>query len=352
MEAIIKDQLMSYLRSKGLISKQQHAFVVKHSTVTNLLECTHDWAVAIHGRQPVDAIYIDFSRAFDSVVHSKLIFKLTSYGISGKLLCWIDAFLSCRTQCVVTEHCYSRWLPVVSGVPQGSVLGPILFILFIDDISNICIGRPSVSHKLFADDLKLYSTIQSDYDRAAIQGALDRLQHWCFDWQLNINIDKCHVLHIGRKPTNCTYFINGRQVGATDVVPDLGVYIDPLLKFDEHINKIIGKAYSRVGVLFKGFASRNIAVLKLAYVTYIRPLLEYASNVWSPHLIKHINAIERVQKRFTKRIPLLSRLSYPERLALIDLEPLELRRLKADLVLYYKCLHNLSALSSDESSEL
>jgi hypothetical protein len=193
----------------------------------------------------------------------------------------------------------------------------------------------------------LYSTIQSDYDRAAIQGALDRLQQWCFDWQLNINIDKCHVLHIGRKPTNCTYFINGCQVGATDVVPDLGVSIDPLLKFDEHINKIIGKAYSRVGVLFKGFASRNIAVLKLAYVTYIRPLLEYASNVWSPHLIKHINAIERVQKRFTKRIPLLSRLSYPERLALIDLEPLELRRLKADLVLYYKCLHNLSALSSD-----
>jgi hypothetical protein len=129
-------------------------------------------------------------------------------------------------------------------------------------------------------------------------------------------------------------------------VSDLGVDTDPLLKFDDQINKIVGKAYSRTGVLFKGFASRNIAVLKQTYLTYIRPVLEYASNVWSPHLIKHINPIKFVQKHFTKRIPLLSRLSYPERLALIDLEPPELRRLKSDLVLYYKCLHNLSALFS------
>ena len=194
----------------------------------------------------------------------------------------------------------------------------------------------------------MYSTIRSDSDRADIQGALDRLQQWCSDWQLNINIDKCYVVHFGSKSPNYTYFINGSQIKATDFVPDLGVYVDSQLKFGDHINKIIGKAYSRIGVLFKGFVSRNIAVLKQAYLTYIRPLLEYASNVWSPHLIKHINAIELVQKHFTKRIPLLSRLSYPERLALINLEPLELRRLKSDLVLYYKCLHNLSALSSHD----
>lgn len=144
------------------------------------------------------------------------------------------------------------------------------------------------------------------------------------------------------------YFLNGCQVDDQQAVTDLGVEIDSTLNYDLHINKIIGKAYSRVGILFKGFASRDVRVLKQAYLTYVRPVLEYASSVWSPYLLKHVNSIERVQKYFTKRIPSLSHLSYPERLAAIDLEPLELRRLKADLVLYFKCFNNLIALPYDE----
>ena len=127
-----------------------------------------------------------------------------------------------------------------------------------------------------------------------------------------------------------------------------GIDVDSALNFDAHINSIIGKAYCRIGVLYKGFTSRNIVVLKRAYIAYVRPILEYASSVWSPHLLKHIDAIERVQKHFTKRIPSLAHLSYSERLAIIDLEPLELRRLKADLILYFKCFHNLVALSHEE----
>ena len=144
------------------------------------------------------------------------------------------------------------------------------------------------------------------------------------------------------------YFINGSQIASSQVVADLGVHIDADLKYDAHINKIVGKAYSRLGVLFKGFASRDVQVLKTAYVSYVRPLLEYASSVWSPHLLKHINAIEKVQKHFTKRIKSLSDLSYPERLASINLEPLELRRLRADLILYYKCFNNLVSIPHTE----
>lgn len=347
MEAIIKHQLVSFLLSKGLISKQQHAFITRHSTVTNLLECTHDWAVAVHGGHAVDAIYIDFSRAFDSVVHSKLILKLNNLGIRGILLQWLIAFLSNRFQCVVTEHCSSFWLPVISGIPQGSVLGPVLFILFVDDIGLICEGS-SVTHKLFADDLKLYTTLKSDCDAAELQCSLDRLRHWCDDWQLSINTSKCHTLHIGSNNNSAPYFLNGCQVSAADVVADLGVNMDHFLNYDKHINNVIGKAYSRVGVLYRGFASRNVRVLRQAYVTYVRPVLEYASSVWSPHLLKHINAIERVQKLFTRRIPSLSSLSYPERLAAMSLEPLELRRLKADLILYKKCFLNTVALSSND----
>jgi ribonucleases P/MRP protein subunit RPP40 len=299
MEAIIKDQLIFYLISKGLISKQQHAFIKRHSTVTNLLQCTHDWGVALHSGQSVDVIYIDFSRAFDSVVHSKLLCKLRNFGISGKLLVWISAFLTYRSQCVVVEHCYSVWEPVISGIPQGSVLGPVLFILFIDDIGIVCQGI--ITHKLFADDLKLYSTINTEHDVRSLQSALVRLQQWCCDWQLTINVTKCHILHIGNKNINKDYVLNGCKINVARVVTDLGVDIDVGLTYAAHINRIVGKAYSRVGVLFKGFASRGVPILKRAYTVYIRPILEYASSVWSPHLLvlKHINAIERVQKRIS-----------------------------------------------------
>jgi len=113
MEAIIKDQLVSYLLFKGRISRQQlHAFIKKHSIVTNSLQWTHDWALAVHGGHSVDTVYIDFERAFDSVVHSKLVFKLSTFGISGNMLNWIAAFLNERFQCVVVEHCNCEWLPV------------------------------------------------------------------------------------------------------------------------------------------------------------------------------------------------------------------------------------------------
>ena len=295
----------------------------------------------------MDAVYIDFSRAFDSVVHNKLLFKLNNLGITGNLLIFISSFLSNRLQCVVTEHCFSEWVPVLSGVPQGSVLGPILFILYIDDISTICFNS-TVSYKLFADDFKLYSKLTTDLDQASLQAALGRLQEWCTDWQMSINISKCHVLHLGKNNKHFHYYLYGNLIDARQSVADLGVEIDSNLTFDAHINRIIGKAYSRVGVIYKGFASRDVRILKQAYITYVRPVLEYASSVWSPYLLKHINSIERVQKQFTKRIPSLSHLNYPERLAAINLEPLELRRLKADLVLYYKCFNNLIALPSEE----
>lgn len=154
-------------------------------------------------------------------------------------------------------------------------------------------------------------------------------------------------MHLGKNNSHSQYFLYDCPISATQHITDLGVDIDCNLNFDFHINKIIGKAYTRLGVLFRGFATRSAHILRLAFITFVRPLLEYASNVWSPHLLKHINAIEKIQKRFTKGIPSLSHLTYPERLAAINLEPLELRRLKMDLVLYYKCLNNLVALPPD-----
>ena len=296
--------------------------------------------MSLQHKSSVDVIYIDFSHAFDSVVHSKLIYKLIALGINGLLLEWINSFLSNRVQCVVLEHCFSGWCPVISGVPQGSVLGPILFILFINDISSICPG--DVNHQLFADDLKLYTTVSSNLDIISLQTSLDNLQHWCSIWQLEVNISKCYVLHLGNNNFRYSYTFFGSIIPTSDVVIDLGVTIQNTFKYDLHINSTISKAYSRVGALFRGFCVRSPSFLKQAFITYVRPILEYASNIWNPYTFKHINGIENVQRKFTKRIPSLRHLSYPERLAALDLETLELRRLRADLVLYYKIFNNLT----------
>ena len=157
MESIISDQLSDYLSLNGLISKEQHGFLVKRSTGTQLLECFQDWFLEIHNKKAIDIVYIDYSRAFDSLVHSKLLIKLSSYGISHELFGWIKCFLEGRTQSVSIDGHVSTPLDVVSGVVQGSNLGPLLFILFINDIVDIISG-PSKC-KLFADDLKLYSSV-------------------------------------------------------------------------------------------------------------------------------------------------------------------------------------------------
>jgi len=345
MESVIKEQLLNFLLCKQLISKKQHAFISRHSTATNLLECTHDWLISLSKHACVDVIYIDFSRAFDSIVYSKLLAKLTVYGIDGKLLDWFGAFLHGRVQSVVIDNCFSCIAPVISGVPQGSVLGAVLFLIFINDIESICCTDTSL--QLFADDLKLYSTVTVSNCSQSLQQSLINLEAWSADWQLSINIAKCAVLRIGSKCSqNSSYVINTTPLACTESISDLGVEVDGSLSYSTHIAKVVAKATQRVGILFRGFVSRDLGMMRMAYISYIRPLLEYNSVVWNPYQVNLISRIEKVQRRFTKFIPVLHNLSYSERLATINLEPLELRRLRSDLIMYYKILHGISAIDS------
>jgi hypothetical protein len=239
---------------------------------------------------------------------------------------------------------------VISGVPQGSVLGPILFLLYINDIDTICCGATKFT--LFADDLKLYSdidissTANSNLD---LQSSLDKLVVWSSDWQLCINIDKCSVLglHGRTKQSSRVYLIRNIILQGSNPVRDLGVLIDETLSYKEHIMSIVNKAMQRVGVLFRGFVCRDLEFMRRAFVTYIRPLLEFNSIVWSPTKKKYIDLIERVQRKFTKRIPCLQSMCYLERLSCINLQSLELRRLHFDLFYYYKIMKRLTPTDPD-----
>ena len=317
MESIIKDELLTYLLSKHLISRHQHGFLSRRSTGTQLIDCLNDWTLNIENKQSLDIIYIDFAKAFDSVVHTKLICKLMSYGISGHLLHWIEHFLTDRYQYVSVNGTKSYSIRVISGVPQGSVLGPILFCIYVNDVCDIIVGNTAC--KLFADDIKLYSCVETNGTSGDLDTSLNNLILWANRWQLKVNLSKCNVMRIGRNSSLSVYDYNSDVIPRVNSVTDLGIVFSTNLDFTEYINSCISKAFSRSCLIFKGFSCRNSVVLSKAFVTYVRPLLEYNTYIWSPTDVGSITKLERVQRRFTKRIPAVAHLSYRDRLEMLGL---------------------------------
>jgi ribonuclease P/MRP protein subunit RPP40 len=285
------------------------------------------------------------SNTFDSVVRTKLLVKLKYVGIGGKLLSWISEFLFNRSQVVKVGSQVSTVATVISGVPQGSVLGPLLFIIFINDIVDIF--GDGLTVKLFADDVKIYLVLDEICNHGKLQRGLENLRVWADIWQQKISVPKCSVLHLGSTNPGHSYLLNGQQLPDVNSARDLGVVIDQHLRFSVHINEIVIRAQQRSALVLRCFRSRDPVLLFRAFSAYIRPILEYCSPVWSTCYITDIIKIESVQRRFTKRLAGLSALSYADRLTKLNVESLELRRLKADLLLHYKLTHCLMNLAGD-----
>lgn len=340
---MINNKLLDFLLHNKLITKHQHGFIRHRSTATNLLESLHDWTINLQARKATDVIYFDFKKAFDSVSHHKLLIKLQAYGISDNLLAWIADFLNNRIQMVKINNSYSCPIFVTSGVPQGSVLGPTLFLIYINDVCDI-FKDLTVSYKIYADDIKLYYCYKTGISPTELHDAIDRLYQWSVTWQLPIATDKCFLcrisnLHKTNMPAH-TYSVNGCELPSVDSIRDLGITVDNRLKFDKHISLIVHKAMVRCRLILKCFHSRNVSVMLKAYATYVRPILDYCSYVWSPHCKYLIEKVEKVQRFFTKRLTGLQNKSYCDRLKLLNLQSLECRRLFNDLVLCYKLLHD------------
>lgn len=341
MESIISDAMSGFLLNRGLLSNDQHGFLKKRSTCTQLLGCLNDWCKIIDDGGVVETVYIDFAKAFDTVCHNKLIHKMKGYGITGNLLSWHNAFLDCRTQRVKINKSFSKPFPVLSGVPQGSVLGPLYFLIYINDILEV-VPR-GVSCKLFADDVKLYSFLPKpdDDNSAFLQEGIGTVALWAEKWQLILSQPKCFCVRFGRGNCNI-YHLGQNLLPVVKSCNDLGVTLASGLKVKTHCLLTAQKAYKVVNVIFRCFLTSRMDTLLQAFCTYVRPILEYCSPVWSPCYVSDIDIIESVQRYFTRR--LFSRLqlpprSYPERLLYLKLEPLELRRSRADLHMCYSIVH-------------
>jgi len=302
MERILNNAIL--LLENQLITKHQHGFLRKRSTFTNLLECLQDWTVNLQLRKCTDVVYFDFKKAFDSVSHPKLLIKLKAYGLTGNLLRWITNFLLDRRQCVKLGDKVSEPVPVLSGVPQGSVLGPSLFLLFINDVSNI-FDDLAVSFTLYADDIKLCSCYNVTSSGDTLSVAITRLCEWSDIWQLSIAVQKCFTCSICSYKSNAhsarrSYMINNTVLPSVNCIRDLGVIVDCHLKFDAHISLIVRKAMLRSRLILQCFSSRNKDLMMKAFFTYVRPILEYCSPVWSPHLKYLIDRIQSVQNFLPK----------------------------------------------------
>ena len=343
MESVLRDQIVGYFEGNGFLSEFQHGFVSQRSCSTNLLATLDAWSDILDNGSPVDAIYLDFSKVFDSVPHHRLLEKLSSYGIKDNLLDWISDFLIGRRQRVKVNNSYSEWSSVTSGVPQGSCLGPVLFVIYINDL-------PEVIHslcQLYADDTKVYSKVDNEEMKEKLQRDLDNLVMWANKWQLRFNEDKCHILHMGHSNHNYSYYMNKSdssekvELADSEYEKDLGVLVDCELSFSKHIQTQVNKANRLVGLIRRSFTHLDKECMKLLFTSIVRPHLEFTNFAWSPVYQKHIDLIEQVQRRATKVIPGLKNLSYEQRLSAMDLPSLRHRRKRGDLIEAYKYTHEL-----------
>jgi ribonucleases P/MRP protein subunit RPP40 len=335
---------MIFLSTNQVIAKAQHGFQKAHSTLSNLLESLNDWTKNLDAGKDTDIAYIDFAKAFDSVSVPKLIHKLSHIGICNPLLSCIKSFLTDRSQRVLVGRSVSNYTPVISGVPQGSVLGPILFILYVNDIPNASANTDT--SKLYADDVKRYA-LSCNFNQFQI--GLTKLDAWCLNWQLSVAPAKCSVFKLNRyssrQENNAVYHIGNQILSNITEIDDLGITIDKQLSFSNHIHGVVGKAKQRIYLLFKCFTSRNVSLLLKAYVSYVLPLFDYCSPVWSPTKLTDIDLIEDVQRGFTKRLKDMHDLPYEDRLLKCGLISLELRRLRKDLCLCYQIVNGQIALN-------
>ena len=251
METIIIWDVLDYLLMGNLISKQQHGFVSRRSTCTQLLETLNDWTAAVNNKKCIDVCYVEFKSAFDTISHEKLLYKLLSYGIAGHLLSWLTAFLTNRKQAVVIYNATSELVSVRRGVPEGSVIGPLLFLIYINDIGD---GLKCCFYKLFADDLKIYymfNYVDGNIVIDGLQKDLILIEKFAPDWQLIISIVKTYIMHIEFKNPNFKYFLNGVEIQCKENANNLGVLIRNDLSFDDHINKMCTKAYKVINRIFR-----------------------------------------------------------------------------------------------------
>ena len=340
MERIVVSSITTYLDDAGLLAQNQHGFRKRLSCESQLIMLCHDVMSSIDKKTSVDLAFIDFSKAFDKVPHNLLINKLQYYNFDQKVLGWIEAFLKNRTQRVIIENSYSNSIPVTSGVPQGSVLGPILFLLYINDLPD----RIGCKVRLYANDVVLYTDVLGiEESNDVLQVSLNELSEWCHEWKMCINVDKSAVMRVSRLKSIITpvYRLNDIKIKVVQDFKYLGVHISNQCSWQKHIQYVASKSSRMLRFIKRNFRDCPQAVKEVVYTSLVRPLLEYASCVWDPCGEGMKRELEMVQRRAARFVlnDYDRTSSVSDMLLKIGWQSLDTRRKQARLCHMFKFYH-------------
>ena len=347
-EHVIRKRWIKFLEDNKMISGSQFGFQQGKSCVTNLLSFYSRVTDIIQEREGwVDCIYLDLKKAFDRVPHKRLLYKLEHCGgVRGSLLEWMKNYLEGRQMRTVIRDRVSSWRGVTSGVPQGSVLAPIMFLIYVNDMPD---GMNSYM-SMFADDAKLMKRIKNEDCCRELQYDLDKLYEWSQTWKMDFNANKCHVLEMGKseKRPRGEYYMGNEVIEKAEEEKDLGVTVQNDLSPEKHINKIVGATYRLLVNMRVAFHYMDVEMLRKLIVSIIRPRLEYAAVMWSPGHKKHIMKLERIQRMATRMIAELKDLPYEERLKKLNLPTLEERRLRGDMIEMFKIVKGIEKVDRED----
>ena len=365
LEHIINRHILDHLDKHNILADAQHGFQKRRSCETQLLLTCHELASVVNDSGQVDMLLLDFAKAFDTVAHQRLLSKVADYGIRGNLHRWITSFLEGRTQKVLVEGASSDPSPVKSGVPQGSVLGPLLFLLFINDLAEHTLSTV----RLFADDCVMYKSVKTIQECEVLQNDLDQLHQWekrwrlngtvitgkfcvgvplniqsIYRWQLRFNAGKCNIMRATRakkKQLLFEYKLGVEVLLPTNSTAYLGVDLSSDLMWNTHVRKTVSKANQTLGVLRRNLKNCPREIKDMAYKSILRPKMEYADPIWDPYTKDNIQLLEAVQRRAARFVcNKYSRYeSVTSMLQEMEWPLLEQRRAESRLTLFHRIVH-------------
>jgi len=341
-EKVIVKQLTKFLEENKYMNENQHGFRSKRSCLSQLLAHYETILAALESNKSADVIYLDFAKAFDKVDHGILMHKMRSFGITGEVAVWIHSFLTERKQQVAVDTVLSSESSVISGVPQGTVLGPLLFLILISDI-NQNVQYSTVSS--FADDTRVIKEISSDEDSNRLQFDLKCIYQWASENNMSFNSCKFEKIHY-RYGNETIYSYNytaddGAIIAEKENLRDLGVTMSNTATFRTHINSVANSSRRKLGWILRTFETREPLPMITLWKSLIVPILDYCSQLWCPWSRKDIQLIESVQRTFTSRITSISHLNYWERLKILKLYSIERRRERYIIIYVWKMINNM-----------
>ncbi len=350
-ERVLRKLMVSFIDDNNILCPDQHGFRSGRSCLTQMLSHFDEVMQGLTDNADTDAIYLDYAKAFDKVDHRLLLAKLLRYGLSKKVVDWINSFLTNRLQTVVVEGSHSRSVVTLSGVPQGTVLGPILFILFINDMKN-CVQHSKVS--FFADDTRISKQIRTSTDVSLLQEDLNNVTLWAKQNNMKLHEDKFELLVHKSNPNfvfnqlpfaldHMSYQISsGETLYPADSLRDLGVQVTSELSWSKHVSNITRKGRSVASWVFSVFKTRNTETMLTLYKSLVRSHLEYCCPLWNPSKIIDIQLLEGVQRTVTNKIWGVQHLDYWDRLKALNLMSLQRRRERYIIIQMWKVLNHLT----------